>query len=75
MSLNCIVEVRDRNVEGALIRLKKWALQTGFFRDLRRRSQYIKPGERRRLKSLEARKKQRTKARRIAVWDAAHESK
>ncbi|HEX7512976.1 MAG TPA: 30S ribosomal protein S21 [Candidatus Methylomirabilis sp.] len=48
------VTVGDRGVEGALRLFKRLVLRDGILRDLKRRSHYEKPGDRRRRKSREA---------------------
>jgi len=48
------VTVGDRGGEGALRLFKRLVLRDGILRDLKRRSHYEKPGDRRRRKSREA---------------------
>ncbi|HWT83904.1 MAG TPA: 30S ribosomal protein S21 [Candidatus Methylomirabilis sp.] len=48
------VTVGDRGVEGAIRLFKRLVLRDGILRDLKRRSRYEKPGERRRRKEREA---------------------
>lgn len=69
MTTNLVVPVVDGNVDAALRKLKKLSVTTGLFREMKVRSFYTKPGERRRLKSLKARRAQRKAARRRADWD------
>jgi small subunit ribosomal protein S21 len=59
------VVVGDRGVEGALRLFKRMVLRDGILRDLKRRSRYEKPGDRRRRKAREAARrlrKQRVRA-------------
>ncbi len=59
------VTVGDRGVEGAIRLFKRIVLRDGILRDLKRKSRYEKPGERRRRKAREAvrrQRKQRAKA-------------
>ncbi len=59
------VTVGDRGVEGAIRLFKRIVLRDGILRDLKRRSHYEKPGDRRRRKAREAvrrQRKQRAKA-------------
>lgn len=48
------VTVGDRGVEGAIRLFKRLVLRDGILRDLKRRSRYEKPGDRRRRKAREA---------------------
>jgi len=48
------VTVGDRGVEGAIRLFKRLVLRDGILRDLKRRSHYEKPGDRRRRKEREA---------------------
>ncbi len=48
------VTVGDRGVEGAIRLFKRLVLRDGILRDLKRRSRYEKPGDRRRRKEREA---------------------
>jgi len=48
------VIVGDRGVEGAIRLFKRLVLRDGILRDLKRRSRYEKPGDRRRRKVREA---------------------
>ncbi len=48
------VTVGDRGVEGAIRLFKRLVLRDGILRDLKRRSHYEKPGDRRRRKAREA---------------------
>ncbi len=59
------VHVGERGIEGALRLFKKLVLRDGLLRDLKRRSHYEKPGDRRRRKareSLRRLRKQRNRA-------------
>ena len=49
-----VVTVGDRGVEGAIRLFKRLVLRDGILRDLKRRSRYEKPGDRRRRKEREA---------------------
>lgn len=48
------VSVGDRGVEAAIRLFKRLVLRDGILRDLKRRSHYEKPGDRRRRKTREA---------------------
>ena len=48
------VRVGERGLEGALRLFKKLVLRDGLVRELKRRSHYEKPGDRRRRKSRES---------------------
>ncbi len=48
------VRVGERGLEGALRLFKKLVLRDGLLRDLKRRSHYEKPGDRRRRKARES---------------------
>ncbi len=48
------VHVGERGLEGALRLFKKLVLRDGLLRDLKRRSHYEKPGDRRRRKARES---------------------
>jgi small subunit ribosomal protein S21 len=59
------VRVGERGLEGALRLFKKLVLRDGLLRDLKRRSHYEKPGDRRRRKARESvrrLRKQRSRA-------------
>jgi small subunit ribosomal protein S21 len=64
--MNVVVEVREGNVERALVALKKKCLAVGLFREVRAHDHYVKPSLKRRLKSLRARKAARKRARQYA---------
>ena len=51
-------------LEDALRRFKRKVLQEGIIQEVRRRAFYLKPGQKRRLKQLLARKRNRRKSRR-----------
>ena len=62
-----MAEVRLRegeSLEDALRRFKRKVLQEGIIQEVRRRAFYLKPGQKRRLKQLLARKRNRRKSRR-----------
>lgn len=69
--MNLTVEVFNGDVVGALARFKKQAIRTGLFKQIKRHDFYVKPGERRRLKSKLARTRIRKAARRQAAGEAA----
>ena len=48
------VHIGERGLEGALRLFKKLVLRDGLLRDLKRRSHYEKPGDRRRRKARES---------------------
>ena len=59
-----MAEVRlheGETIENALRRFKRQVLQEEIIRETKRRSYYLKPGERKRLKSALARKRNRKK--------------
>jgi small subunit ribosomal protein S21 len=72
MSTNLVVEVYDGNVEGALKHFKSLALKAGLFKEIKRHNFYLKPGERRRLKSKKARAQLVKAARRKATAEAEY---
>ncbi len=59
------VEVVDNQVDAALKVLKKQMLLDGTFREMKRRSAYEKPSEKRKRKSAAARRKRRKAMRRF----------
>jgi small subunit ribosomal protein S21 len=62
-----LAEVRLREgetLEDALRRFKRKVLQEGIIQEVRRRAFYLKPGQKRRLKQVLARKGNRKKSRR-----------
>ena len=62
-----LAEVRlheGETLEDALRRFKRKVLQEGIIQEVRRRAFYLKPGQKRRLKQLLARKRNRKKSRR-----------
>jgi small subunit ribosomal protein S21 len=65
MADNAVVTLHyDMSLERALARLKKLLALNGTYADLKRRAHYVKPGERKRLKSKRARVKLRKAQRR-----------
>ena len=52
------------SLEDALRRFKRKVLQEGIIQEVRRRAFYLKPGQKRRLKQVLARKRNRKKSRR-----------
>ena len=59
------VRLREREtLEDALRRFKRKVLQEGIIQEVRRRAFYLKPGQKRRLKQVLARKRNRKKSRR-----------
>jgi len=62
-----LAEVRlheGETLEDALRRFKRKVLQEGIIQEVRRRAFYLKPGQKRRLKQVLARKRNRKKPRR-----------
>ena len=62
-----MAEVRlheGETLEDALRRFKRKVLQEGIIQEVRRRAFYLKPGQKRRLKQVLARKRNRKKSRR-----------
>ena len=62
-----LAEVRLREgetLEDALRRFKRKVLQEGIIQEVKRRAFYLKPGQKRRLKQVLARKRNRRKSRR-----------
>jgi len=62
-----LAEVRifeGESIEGALRRFKRQVQQEGIIKEVKRHSFYVKPGEKRRLKSKLAQKLRRKKVRR-----------
>ena len=62
-----MAEVRifeGESIEGALRRFKRQVQQEGIIKEVKRHSFYVKPGEKRRLKSKLAQKLRRKKVRR-----------
>lgn len=56
------IELREgETVEGALKRFKRKVLQEEIIKDIKRHAFYLKPGEKKRLKSKLARKRSRKK--------------
>ena len=51
-------------LEDALRRFKRKVLQEGIIQEVKRRAFYLKPGQKRRLKQVLARKRKRKKSRR-----------
>lgn len=73
MPLNFIVTVRSGNLERALRILKRGLQRTGVVAAMRRHEARMTPGERRRLKSRLARKKQARAVRRAAPYQEPDE--
>ena len=61
------VQVRDNNVDQALKVLKKRLQREGVFREMKRRSYYEKPSEKRVREAAEAVRRSRKNARKIAI--------
>ena len=62
-----LAEVRlheGETLEDALRRFKRKVLQEGIIQEVKRRAFYLKPGQKRRLKQVLARKRNRKKSRR-----------
>jgi small subunit ribosomal protein S21 len=64
---NILVEVRAGQIEGALRLLKKQMEQQGIYHDIKKKNHYLKPSERRKLKSRLARKKLRKQEQKRAL--------
>jgi small subunit ribosomal protein S21 len=62
-----IVISEGENIEGALRRFKRKVQQEDIIKDIKKHSFYLKPGEKKRLKSALARKRDRRRLRREAV--------
>ena len=65
-SLTLKVFVRDNNVEQALRILKKKLQRDGLFREIKRRKAYEKPSERKAREKVEANRRGRKAARKLA---------
>jgi len=64
------VNVRDNNIDQAIRRLKKMVIQEGLIRELKEREFFTRPGEKRRLKNQEARRRtQRNTRKQNEEWD------
>jgi small subunit ribosomal protein S21 len=61
------VIVGEKGIEGALRLFKRVVLKDGILRDLKRRAQYEKPGDRRRRKTREAIRRRAKQARRAVA--------
>ena len=61
----------DESLESALRRFKRKVLQEDIIKETKRHSFYLKPGERKRVKSALARKRNRKKRTRDAAPEAA----
>ncbi|HZS47620.1 MAG TPA: 30S ribosomal protein S21 [Blastocatellia bacterium] len=60
-----VVNLHDgESIEGALRRFKRQVMTQGIIRDVKKHSFYLKPGEKKRLKSALARKRARKTFRR-----------
>jgi small subunit ribosomal protein S21 len=62
-----LVSVRDNNIDQALKFLKKKMQREGIFREMKRRSFYEKPSERKVREKAEAIRRARKAARKIAI--------
>jgi small subunit ribosomal protein S21 len=62
-----LVTVRDNNIDQALKFLKKKMQREGIFREMKRRSAYEKPSERKVREKAEAIRRARKMARKIAI--------
>jgi small subunit ribosomal protein S21 len=56
-------------LESALRRFKRKVLQEDIIKEIKRHSSYMKPGEKKRLKAAQARKRDRKKRRRESSFD------
>ena len=56
-------------IENALRRFKRQVLQEDIIKEARRHTYYLKPGERKRLKSVLARKRDRKRKKRVVDGD------
>ena len=70
-SLTLKVFVRDNNVEQALRILKKKLQRDGLFREIKRRKAYEKPSERKAREKVEAIRRVRKAARKLAQREAS----
>lgn len=66
---NLIVQVFENNVEQALRAMKKKSAAIGLVKEMKSRAFHEKPGDRKRRKEREARKKLRKADKRRAEWD------
>jgi small subunit ribosomal protein S21 len=71
---NAVVVLREHEpIDSALLCLKKEMLKGGVFKELRRRDYYLKPSQRKRIKSQVARAKVRKYAKKRAAADLRFE--
>jgi small subunit ribosomal protein S21 len=64
MLLAFIVVEEGESIEGALRRFKRKVQQEAIIKEIKKHSVYYKPGERRRMKDAQARKRMRRRLRR-----------
>lgn len=62
-----VIVQEGESLESALRRFKRKVQQEDIIKDAKRHSYYLKPGEKRRLKQVLARKRKRKKARSFSV--------
>lgn len=62
-----VIVQEGESLESALRRFKRKVQQEDIIKDAKRHSYYLKPGEKRRLKQVLARKRSRKKARSFSV--------
>jgi len=73
---NAVVVLREHEpIDSALLCLKKEMLKGGVFKELRRRDYYLKPSQRKRIKSQVARAKIQKFAKRRAAADLRSEER
>ena len=65
-----IIVVEDgESIEGALRRFKRKVQQEAIIKEIKKKSVYYKPGEKRRMKDAQARKRMRRRLRREKEFD------
>ncbi len=70
MSLVAFVVVEDsESIEYALKRFKRKVQQEAIIKEIKKHSVYYKPGEKRRMKDIQARKRMRRRLRREKYFD------
>jgi small subunit ribosomal protein S21 len=72
MTENLLIEIRNGDVEDALRVLKK-KCERGLFKEMKRRTFYLKPSAVKKLKSAKARQRLAKQARKRALAEAAHD--
>jgi len=64
-----IVIDEGESIEGALRRFKRKVQQEAIIKEIKKHSVYFKPGERRRMKAAQARKRVRRRLRRERIFE------